>query len=445
MKLAAAQVPHSQLITKGPLLFIIAYSLAVLSPLILTRLMGFEQGNVKRELAVGAGMIALMMLLSSFVLSGRFKSVAGKRGLDLTLKFHRRVAITALVFGVLHVAFIIRSSMPQHMELVAIPFLLIVVLIVVARNHSRFRLKYEYWRLSHGVTAMLVVSAFTAHAVLEGSYSSHPALTTYWLTLTVVAILSLFYVHNYVPLREAKHPYKIVELKNEAANQWTITIEPQGFEAMNFEPGQYAFVSFGESPFKDRPHPFSFSSCPSDRPRISFTIKELGDFTNTVGELKIGSNAFLYGPYGHLSRNKPRGPDNKGLGLVLLAAGVGFTPMISMLREMRAKGDKDPVKVLYACRNEEDILYKDELIKLSKELNMDLHIILSTPSDNWQGERGRLDRNYLKKQIVFKQYHEYLYFICGTTAFIKEAAKGLEEVGNIPVFNVIFEDFSTYS
>ena len=431
---------------KGPLVFMSVYALAVLTPLILVRLLGLEHSDMRREFAVGSGMIALMLFLSSFMLSGRFKFVSNNPGLDLTLKFHRRVAVTAIIFAVIHSVMMVSHALPKYMALLGIPLLLILILIPLALNHSKLKLKYEYWRLSHGVAAMIIVASLTTHAVIEEGYSAHPVLATYWILLTSLAILSLFYVHNYLPLKESKRPYKIIDLKKEANKQWSVTIEPVGFEAINFEAGQYAFVSFGETPFKDRAHPFSISSCPSDRPKVSFTIKELGDFTNTIENLTLGSKVFLYGPYGYLSRNRRRGPnDTANKGLVLIAAGVGFTPMMSILREMYATNDQTPVKVYYACQQVEDILYAAELKVMSKTLNMELHYIISTPTDNWQGDKGRLDATYLKEHISFEYYNEYLYFICGTTGFIKSTVKGLENIGGIPALNVNFEDFSAYN
>ncbi len=445
MKLSPDPVKAGEFLKKGPLPFILLYTLAILSPLIIGRLLGIEHGGGKREFAVGSGMVALMLLLTTFLLSGRFNWVAGKRGLDLTLKFHRRVAFIALVFLLLHIFLIAPFSMPNNIGLPGFAILLVVILIFIAKGHSKMKLKYEYWRLSHGVMAMLIVSMMTAHAIIEGNYSSHPVLTTYWLLVTMVAILSLFYVHQYLPRQEMKRPYRLVDIHKEAENQWTISMEPEGFEAMDYEAGQYAFVSFGASPFKDRAHPFSFSSSPSDRPRISFTIKAVGDFTKTVKNLEPGSKAYLYGPYGHMSRDHHRGPKYRGRGLVLLAAGVGFTPMMSILRDIRARNDQDPVKVYYSCRYEEDILYRQELESKSKELNMELTLILSRPSDDWNGAKGRLDKKYISDHITFPYYEEYLYFVCGTTGFVIDTVKALETVEGIPVFNIRFEDFSVYS
>lgn len=445
MKIFPVPIKIGKALTKGPLPFILLYTLVVLSPLLIARLLGIEHTGGKREFAIGSGMVALMLLLTAFMLSGRFNWVAGKRGLDLTLKFHRRITVISLAFILLHVIMIAPFSMPDNMGLPGLAVLLAIISIIVAKAHSKMKLKYEYWRLSHGVMAMLIVVLLTAHAVTEGSYSSQPALMSYWWLLTTFVILSLFYVHQYLPRQEIKRPYRLVDIHKEANNQWTISMEPEGFEAINFAAGQYAFVSFGSSPFKDRAHPFSFSSSPKDRPRVSFTIKAVGDFTKTVQNLELGSKAYLYGPYGHMTRDHHRGPKYQGRGVVLLAAGVGFTPMMSMLRDMRARNDQSPVKVYYSCRYEGDILYRRELDELAKHLNIELTLILSRPSDTWSGESGRLDGEFISDNITFPHYDEYLYFVCGTTGFVIDTVKALEAVEGIPILNIRFEDFSVYS
>lgn len=302
MKMTTSHANYRFILSKGgPRTFIFLYALATLMPLLIARSLGIEHESIKKEFAVGFGLIALMLFLSSFWLSGRFKWVAGKRGIDLTLRFHRRIVIVGLIFCLIHTVMILGSSMPDYFGLVIIQLLLIFSQFFMAKAKTKLKLKYEYWLLSHGVLAVLLIISLTAHAIIEGSYSAHPILASYWIMLTFCAILSLFYVHYYVSFKESRRPYRVVEKVEEAKHQWRITIEPKGFKALNFEAGQYAFVTFGDSPFSGQAHPFSFSSCPSERPKISFTIKELGDFTSTVKNIDIGSNVFLFGPYGHLT------------------------------------------------------------------------------------------------------------------------------------------------
>lgn len=435
----------SFILTKGPAFFVLSYALVILLPLILIKILGVEGGNTNKELAAACGIIALMLLLSTFWLSGRFTWINGKRGIDLTLKFHRRVVIVAMVLILIHIVASLRSSMPDNLIFSGVLVLLIIGQIIMANIKSKINIKYEYWRLIHGVVASLLVVLIGQHAIAEGNYSANPIITAFWVICTLTSILSLFYVHLYVPFSTAKYPYTVVDMEEEANEQWRITIEPQGFTAMNFEAGQYAFVSFGQHPFSDRAHPFSFSSCPSDRPKISFTIKKVGDFTNTIDQISLGSKVFLYGPYGHLQLRDNRSADIEDKGIVLLAGGIGITPMISILREMKAKKDNKSVKLFYACRDESALVYKAELIELSKSLNMELHIILSQADESWQGEKGRIDSAYLQEKISFKGYEDYLYFTCGTTPFVNSIVQGLEQVEGISMFNIMFEDFSVYS
>lgn len=445
MKLSNAPMSIGSFLAKGPLPFMAGYAAMVLSPLLLARLIGIEYTPGTREWGTGFGMVALMILLTAFFLSGRFGWVNGKAGLELILKFHRRIVMVALLLAIAHVVMITPYGMPKNFLWVGVPLLLLVVSIALAKTHTKLKLKYEYWRLSHGVVAMIAVAFLCVHAVQDGRYSTHPVLSTYWIVVTMVAILSLFYVHQYIPRKAAKQPYTLVDLQQEANKQWTLTIEAQGFEPMSFKAGQYAFVSFGNTPFEDRAHPFSFVSSPADFPQIAFTIKESGDFTNTVNDLKVGSNVFLYGPYGHLTMDHFHSPQPKERGIVLLASGVGFTPMMSLLRDMNACGETRPIKVFYACQSEADLLYQDELEQMKSVLDLDTHITLTEPPEHWPGECERIDDQYLKKHIDYEGYEQYLYFICGSTPFINSVVKGLEGLDNIPVFNIRFEDFSVYS
>lgn len=447
MDTAKQAVPYRYIFTKnGPIAFIFVYALFMLAPLLLTRLLGVEHSNsALRELAVGSGMLALMLLLSLFWLSGRFNWASGVRGLDLTLKFHRRIAGLALVLIAVHLMVIIGFSLPKYMGLIAVGLLLVVLQFLLAKAHTKFKMNYDYWRVSHAALALVLVVVMVIHAIAEGHYSSHPLLRAYWVLLTLAAMGSLLYVHVWIPYQQRKRPYRVVEIKPAADSQWLVTLSPQGFKSMNFEAGQYAFVSFGRSPFVGKSHPFSFSSCPSDRPNISFTIKQVGDFTDAIEQIELGSNAYVYGPYGHLSLSKRRGTQMREKGIVLLAAGIGMTPIMSMLREMRAKQEKKPIKLFYACRFEQDLLYMDELAELAQELDLDMKILLSQPQAGWQGDSGRIDAEYLKTHINFEHHQDYLYFSCGTTPFIRSVSKGLEGVGGIPMFNIVFEDFSVYS
>lgn len=433
-----------QTLLKGPGRFILGYSLAVLFPLILVRFLSIEHKGGQFDLAVGSGMVAFMILLLAFFFSGRFEWLNGKRGMDLMLKFHRRIVFISLILVILHVVLVAPSAMPDLLWPVFLAFFLLLIMIVIAKLRRKIKIKYEIWRMSHGVMAITIIGLICFHTLSEGHYSAHPVMVAYWVILTLIAVMSLPYVHGYMSSKSKRYPYKVTQVQEAANKQWTIDVEPDGFEAVNFLPGQFAFVGF-DGAKKSSFHPFSFASAPSSRPKVSFTIKETGDFTETIGELEVGSKVFIQGPYGYMTRDLHRGPENRGRGLVLIAGGIGITPMISMLREMKVTNDRDPVKLFYACRTEEDVLYREELENLASELNLELHLMISKPDDSWSGETGRLYASYLKEKLNFPNYNEYLYFVCGTTSFVKDTVKNLDGIKGIPFFNIRYEDFSVYN
>ena len=78
------------------------YILLVCTPLVLATVQGQPPRGVWDELAAGAGMAGLAILLVEFVLSGRFRSISGNIGMDVTMRLHQLLARSAAVLIVLH-------------------------------------------------------------------------------------------------------------------------------------------------------------------------------------------------------------------------------------------------------------------------------------------------------------------------------------------------------
>ena len=87
-----------------------AYLLIVLLPLLLARLQGLPPRPFAAELSSALAMVAFAMLLTEFVLSGRFKHVTGWMGIDLTMRFHQLTARALTVFILIHPYFYVGAS-----------------------------------------------------------------------------------------------------------------------------------------------------------------------------------------------------------------------------------------------------------------------------------------------------------------------------------------------
>ena len=103
-------------------------------------------------------------------------------------------------------------------------------------------------------------------------------------------------------------------------------------------PGQFGWLTVWGSPFKITGHPFSFSSSAAATDgRVEMTIRNLGDFTSEIPKVPVGQRVYLDGPYGAFTIGNPADMH------VLIAGGVGVTPMMSMIRTLADHGDKRPV------------------------------------------------------------------------------------------------------
>src|SRR5207244_589503 len=82
-------------------------------------------------------------------------------------------------------------------------------------------------------------------------------------------------------------------------------------------------------------HPFTIASSANVTGRLELTVRDSGDFSAVLACLHTGSKVWLDGPHGSFTADVA--PD--GDGLVLLAGGVGITPMMSMLRTLAERSD----------------------------------------------------------------------------------------------------------
>lgn len=186
----------------------------------------------------------------------------------------------------------------------------------------------------------------------------------------------------------------------------------------------------GHSPFTMNENPFSMSSAPAAGPEVSFMIKELGDFTRTIGEIKPQTIAYLDGPYGNLTVDGREEP-----GVALIAGGVGLAPLLGILRQMRLTGDSRKVKLIYGNRIIEQIAYHEEL---GEE---DVVYVLSEPPEGWQGETGFIDAALMDRVFSEKEFSEWVFVICGPAIMMDIVEDHLINRGT-PPHRILAERFS---
>ncbi|PXX89560.1 hypothetical protein DIT71_13595 [Marinobacter vulgaris] len=428
------------------LFLIVAYLVAVTLPLVLSSLVGGPPRQFHQELASGLGILAFSMILVEFILSGRFKTISNGVGLDVTMRFHQIMARTALVFALLH-PFLYQGTpsggprpwdptrqltlttdfSPLSTGIAA--YLLLAGLVVMAIGRTQLGYKYETWRLLHGVGALLIAVLLLHHTVYAGRYGSQPVMTWWWLTMTGVAVGSLLTVYLLVPLRQKARSWRVASVVQLTPKQWELTVEPVGHRGLNYRAGQFVWLNVGHSPFSMKENPFSISSAPAAGPELSFMIKELGDFTRTISQIKTGTVAYLDGPYGNLSVDGRVEP-----GVALIAGGVGLAPLLGILRQLRLTGDSRKHKLIYGNRVIDQIAYREELGEEG------VVYVLSEPPEHWHGEAGFIDGGLVDRVFSEREFSEWAFVMCGPTIMMNIVEDHLIKRGT-PSHRILSERF----
>ncbi|WP_279152323.1 hybrid-cluster NAD(P)-dependent oxidoreductase [Photobacterium iliopiscarium] len=172
---------------------------------------------------------------------------------------------------------------------------------------------------------------------------------------------------------------------------------------------------------------YTLSSSPSRPGRYAISVKRIDDgrISNWLHQhFQVGDV---------LAADKPGGDFHLGIHtdkLLLLSAGSGITPMLSMLRYLSDNDNICDVVFYHQCSTEADIPSLQELHQLEKmHPSLDLRIVLSQPRRDWQGESGRLSLSHL---AMISYLDQRQVFVCGPNAFMDTAKKLLLKMGVSP-------------
>jgi predicted ferric reductase len=311
----------------------------------------------------------------------------------------------------------------------------VIALVVTALWRLALKIKYETWHLIHVVLAVLAITAGVVHMAGSGFYLVDPWKRSLWIGLVFFWIGLLLYVRIAKPLFMLRRPYIISEVRKERGDTMTLVMRPDRHPGFRFSPGQFGWLTLWGSPFKLTAHPFSFSSSAADADgRVEMTIRSLGDFTSKIDQVPTGKRVYLDGPYGAFTIGNPADMH------VLIAGGIGVTPMMSMIRTLADRGDKRPVVLLYGVQDWDSITFREELEALKARLSLTIVYVVAKPPADWTGERGFINADTFRRHLP-PPYADHEYFICGPNVMMDAIEKALGEM-NVPMSKYHSERYS---
>jgi predicted ferric reductase len=398
------------------------------------------------EFSVAIGYAGLAMMGLQFGLTARFRYVTDPWGEDVIYHFHRQISLIAVGMVVAHplILFAVRPELlallnsiqaPWRARFAALSIYSLIALVVMALWRAKLNIRYETWHLTHIVLAIVAVTTGLLHMVGWSFYLTDPWKRALWIGLTIFWIGLLLYVRVVKPLFMLRRPYRVSEVREERGDTTTLVMQPDGHAGFRFGPGQFGWLTLWGSPFKITGHPFSFSSSAEVADgRVEMTIRNLGDFTNVIHKVPVGQRAYLDGPYGAFTIGNPADMH------VLIAGGIGVTPMMSMIRTLADRGDARPVILLYGSKDWESITFREELEALKARLNLTIVHVLANPPVSWTGEQGFITAEVFKRHLP-PAYADHEYFICGPDVMMDAIENALGEL-NVPLSKYHSERYS---
>jgi predicted ferric reductase len=437
------QLPYS---LRGAV-WILVYMLFVLAPLF-ALLAGSHPPtrDFWTEFSVALGYSGLAMMGLQFGLTARFRYVTKPWGEDVIYHFHRQISLVAVGLVVAHPVILVvvqpellalsnmlEAPLSAHLALLSI--FSVIALVVTALWRAALNLKYETWHLTHIVLAVVAITAGVVHMVGSSFYLVDPWKQSLWIGLTIFWVGLLLYVRIVKPLFMLRRPYRVSEVRQERGETTTLVMQPEGHPGFHFSPGQFGWLMVWGSPFKITGHPFSFSSSAAAKGGcVEMSIRNLGDFTKEIQRVPVGKRVYLDGPYGAFTIGNPADMH------VLIAGGVGVTPMMSMIRTLADRGDKRPVILLYGSKDRESITFCEELEVLKARLDLTVIHVLANPPAGWTGEQGFINAEMFKRHLP-PPYSDHEYFICGPGVMMDAIEKALGEMG-VPMAKYHSERYS---
>jgi ferredoxin-NADP reductase len=210
----------------------------------------------------------------------------------------------------------------------------------------------------------------------------------------------------------------------------------------DFLPGQFLQVEVEPEPGKPVRRSYTIASSPTQRAYVELTVKreEQGVVSRYLHDhVEVGDLLKVSGPFGVFTFT---GSDADSI--VLIAGGVGITPMMSVLRYLTDTAWPGEIFFVYGARSTEEFVFRAEIEQLERR-HQKLHVFAAmqrSPGTVWLGPEGVITKEMLQAavpDIARRRVH-----LCGPPAMMAAIRPMLTELG-VPEAQIHSEAFGPAS
>nr|WP_247695609.1 ferredoxin reductase family protein [Streptomyces sp. B93] len=418
----------------------------VLVNVVIVEALFLSAGSGKNDVLTVAkffGLHAALLMFFQLLLVARLPWLDRRIGMDRLTVWHRWVGFTLLWTVLTHATLVVlgyatlddASMLKTFVALSGVPASLlgmlaaavIVVIGVISTRPLRRRLRYEVW---HGLHLLLYVAlglSFVHQLQETTTFTSSAFATAYWWLMWLFAFGALLAGRLALPLwRNAYHRFRVVAVIPESDDAVSVYVTGRHLDKLPARAGQFCIWRFPGHHHWWLANPFSLSAAPTGQ-GLRLTAKAAGKASAGLRDLTPGGRAFVEGPYGaftSLHRSRP--------GALLIAGGVGVTPVRAMLEEQTTGGD---VVVLYRVRSEADAVLLNEVRHLVEFRGGRLHLLTGRTGESGVPPFAPASLHQLVPDITERDV-----YVCGPPAMTTAVLSGLREL-RVPARQVHAERF----
>ena len=304
----------------------------------------------------------------------------------------------------------------------------------IAHKHASLGITRDQYRIVH-THLFAAIAEVLGDAVTDEVASAWDEV--YWLMAdALIAIESRLYARAGTPAGDIWRDYRVVSRYRETSDVETFVVRPaDGSPAPSYRPGQYVSVQVRLPDGAGQIRQYSLSG--TDLDALRFTVKRAGgahggevshhlhDHVREGDTLRVGV------PCGDVVLDEGEGP------VLLVSAGIGCTPLISMLGHLAATGSRRRVVAVHADRAPSTHAFRADLDQFVRKLpHATAHVWYEDPEGGpWPAERtGRVD---LTTVPVPQDATAYL---CGPLPFLRAVRNQLLGLG-VPATAIHYEVF----
>ena len=392
-----------------------------------------------------AALVGSYFALVGLVLVARIPWIERSVGHDRLVRWHRKLGPWSLYLIFFHVFLVglgyaggdrvsiavelwrMTIKYPWMIE-ADVAFVFMIAAGVSSYKKARAKMTYETWWSIHALTYAAIALGFM-HQVLTGPmFIGHPLNKYFWEALYIASAGVIVLWRIVIPIaRSLRHDLKIDHVTVEGPGIVSIVMRGRSVEKLRAQGGQFFSWRFLQRGHLLVAHPYSLSAAPQQG-YMRITVKELGDHSGDVINLKPGTRVFFEGPYGTFVAGKA----SRGH-VVLIGGGVGITPLRALLDEVDYTKEVD---LLYRVHSEEDLIFRKELDSVAEHRGARIHYLVGSRKEH------PMTAAYISKFVP--AFADSEVYVCGPKPLVERVFQSAKDAG-IPKDKVHTEEFEFHA